>query len=51
MNVLWRECCADQQVSRNDSNPILTALYELSESADDKALDELISLAQLQKGD
>ena len=45
-NTLWRECCAEQQVSHNDTNPILTALYEIGETADDKALDELIVLAQ-----
>lgn len=45
-NTLWRECCAEQQVGHSDANPILTTLYELGETADDKALDELILLAQ-----
>jgi len=47
-NLLWRDCCADKQDSRHDANPILTALYELGESADDATLDELIELAKEQ---
>ncbi len=44
-NMLWRDCCEDRQVSTNEPNPILTALYELGESTDDATLDELIALA------
>ena len=45
-NALWRECCADMQVSKLDANPIITVLYEIGESADDATLDELISLSR-----
>lgn len=47
-NLLWRDCCADKHDARHDSNPILTAFYELGESADDATLDELIELAKEQ---
>jgi hypothetical protein len=47
-NALWRDCCADQQYDPNQPNPILTALYEISETADDAALDELIAMAREQ---
>lgn len=48
-NALWRDCCADQQYDPNQPNPIVTALYEISETADDAALDELIALAREQQ--
>ena len=48
-NALWRDCCSDQQYDRNQPNPIVTALYEISETADDAALDELIALAREQQ--
>lgn len=47
-NTLWRDCCADQQYDSNQPNPILTVLYEISETADDAALDELIGMAREQ---
>lgn len=47
-NALWRNCCADQHVETADGNPILTALYELGEAADDAALDELLAIARAQ---
>lgn len=45
-NALWRDCCAEQQYDKNQPNPILAALYEVSETADDAALDELIAMAR-----
>jgi hypothetical protein len=48
-NALWRNCCADQQYDSKQPNPILTALYEISETADDAALTELIAMAREQK--
>ena len=48
-NALWRNCCADQQYDPKQPNPILTALYEISETADDAALTELIAMAREQK--
>ena len=47
-NRLWGECCADNQHASHDSNPILTAIYEIGESTDDATLDELIELAKEQ---
>lgn len=47
-NALWRDCCADQQYDSNQPNPILAALYEISETADDDAIDELIALSREQ---
>jgi hypothetical protein len=47
-NALWRDCCQDQQYDPKQPNPILTALYEISETADDAALDELIGMAREQ---
>jgi hypothetical protein len=48
-NAMWRDCCADQQYDSNQPNPILTALYEISETADDAAIDELIAMAREQQ--
>jgi hypothetical protein len=47
-NALWRDCCAEQQYDKNQPNPIMAALYEISETADDAALDELIAMAREQ---
>jgi hypothetical protein len=46
INTAWRDCCKDMQLSSADRNPILTALYEIGETADDAALDELIALSR-----
>lgn len=46
LNALWRECCADRQSRVGDKNPFLTAVYELAESADPAALQELLDLAR-----
>ena len=48
-NALWRKCCTDQQYDAKQPNPILTALYEISETADDDALAELIAMAREQQ--
>jgi len=46
MNALYSEKFAGHAVSKTKPNPILTALYDISESADDAALDALIAIAQ-----
>lgn len=46
LNTLWRNCCADYQTSAADVNPLLTAVYEIGENADDDTIKELIELAK-----
>lgn len=43
LNALWRE---QHPGSRGEDNPLLEAVYQLSDSADDAALDELLWLAE-----
>lgn len=46
MNALWSNTASDTTWRSNQPNPILTALYDLSESADDATLAELVALAE-----
>lgn len=46
MNALWRDQGGEKTSSRADGNPILTALYEVAENADDATIKELIALAK-----
>jgi hypothetical protein len=46
-NKLWREEFPNQPVNPKDPNPMLTVMYELGETADDAALDELLALANV----
>lgn len=48
VNALWRE---QKGVTDTTPNPLMAALFELSDSADDAALDELLWLAERDKGD
>lgn len=45
LNALWRNTCSDNTLF-SASNPLLDAVYELSDSADDAAVDELLWLAE-----
>lgn len=45
MNALWRKQCGDSTVASNQ-NPVLAALYEISELATDEQLDALLELAK-----
>ena len=47
VNKLWREEFSNQPVNPRDPNPLLTVMYELGETADDAALDELLALADV----
>lgn len=46
MNALWRDMAQDTNWDSKQPNPILTALYDLSESTDDATLAELVALAE-----
>ncbi|WP_353208343.1 hypothetical protein [Sphingorhabdus sp.] len=46
-NKLWREEFPNHPVNPRDPNPMLTVMYELGETADDAALDELLALANV----
>lgn len=48
LNALWRHTCADDTLFALN-NPMLDAVYELSDSADDAAIDELLWLADRNK--
>lgn len=48
LHNLWRRTCPDYR--DQDINPLLDAVYELSDSADDAAIDELIWLADRNRG-
>lgn len=47
LNALWRDVSKDETVQ--SENPLLEAVYQLSDSVDDTALDELIWLADMYK--
>lgn len=44
LNALWREKCRGSEVQPD--NPLLAAVYELAETADDAAIDEILRLAE-----
>lgn len=44
LNALWREKCRGSEVQPD--NPLLAAVYELAETADEAAIDELMRLAE-----
>lgn len=44
LNSLWREQCPDMPEQKE--NPVLDAVYELAETADDDAIDELLRIAE-----
>ncbi len=44
LNALWHEKCHGSAVQTD--NPLLAAVYELSETADDAAIDEIMRLAE-----
>jgi hypothetical protein len=48
VNALWQ---SQPGVTDKTPNPLMDALFELSDSADDSALDELLWLAERDKGD
>ena len=48
-NALWRVhsgCSNAPKIAAADGNPLLTALYELGENADEETIREIIQLAQ-----
>lgn len=45
INTLWRKQCGDSTVAAAQ-NPVLAALYEISELATDEQLDALLALAK-----
>lgn len=47
LNKLWREHCPVDLVQ--SENPLLEAVYDLSDSADDESLDELLWLGDMYK--
>jgi hypothetical protein len=47
VNKLWREEFPDYPVNPRDPNPMLTVMYELGETAEDAALNELLALANV----
>lgn len=48
LNALWRNMTADATLL-SAQNPLLDAVYELSDSAEDSAIDELLWLAERNK--
>lgn len=46
INRLWQEQCADQNMSMLDTDWFLESLYEVAESAEPEALQEIIKLAR-----
>jgi hypothetical protein len=46
MNALWNTMARDTNWDSKQPNPILTALYDLSESTDTATLAELVALAE-----
>lgn len=44
INAFWRHQCGDSTITAAQ-NPVLAALYEISEMADDEQLDALLALA------
>lgn len=48
LNRLWRERCGGANASPTAVNPLVTALYEVSERADDETINELLQLAREQ---
>lgn len=50
LKALWRKTCPDDAVFAA-RNPLLEAVYELSDSADDAAIDELMWLAERNRPD
>ena len=49
LNKLWREQCGGANASPTAVNPLVTALYEVSERADDETINELFHLAREQE--
>jgi hypothetical protein len=47
LNALWRDECRGKTVQSD--NPLIEAVYDLSDNADDEALDELLWLADKNK--
>lgn len=47
LNALWRDACGGKMVK--SKNPLLEAVFELADSADDDALDELLWLADMHR--
>ena len=45
-NALWRAHSNAPKTTAADGNPLLTALYELGENADEETIREIIQLAQ-----
>lgn len=45
-NVLWRKVRGESHWDPKEPNPILTAIYELSETTDPATLAELVALAE-----
>jgi hypothetical protein len=46
INAFWRQYQAEHNITAVE-NPVLTALYEISEAADDDQLDALLALAYM----
>lgn len=49
LNKLWREQCGGANASPTAVNPLVTALYEVSERADDETINELFHLVREQE--
>jgi len=47
VNKLWREEYPDKPISVRNPNPMLEVMYELGETAEDAALQELLTLANV----
>lgn len=46
LNRLWRERAGGEDASPTAVNPLITAIYEVAERADDETLNEVIQLAK-----
>jgi len=47
VNKLWREEYPDKPITLRNPNPMLEVMYELGENAEDEALNELLTLANV----
>lgn len=46
LNRLWREQCGGDRAAVGATNPLIAALYELSDNADDATVNEFIQVAK-----
>lgn len=51
LNRLWREQCGGATAPATATNPLITALYEISDRADNETIKELLKLAREQENE